>query len=256
MVRQSSGPMEGGERLSTDDLLLALANQPRRILLFHLRQNGVASVEELVDVVYDLADVPREVGEPDRRRLAQAIVAHHLPYLERLGLVVSPLPTRVELASGPWKLGDWLDLAVRRELRSSPATGVEAAPEEQTITVLLVDDEPDLADTVGEVLTKHNEDLEVVAAESAPDAYAILQEVAFDCVVSDYLMPAIDGLDFLTAVREEFPALPFILFTNKGSEEIAIEAIDREVTAYVRKNEDTDRYDRLAGQIRAAVTRG
>lgn len=256
MVNQWSGPREGTTQLTTDDLLRALASQPRRILLFHLRQNGVAPVDELVDVVYDLADVERAVGDRDRRRLHRVLVDHHIPYLERLGLVVAPVPTRVELASAPETFGAWLDLAVRRELETSTPAQVDADEETpQMVTILLVDDEPDLAEVVGEILMKHNDDFQVVTAETAPDAYGLLQEVTVDCIVSDYLMPAIDGLDFLTAVREEYPNLPFVLFTNKGSEEVAIEAIDREVTAYVQKSEDTDRYDRLATQIRAAVAK-
>lgn len=254
MVTQWTGPAANDDRLTTDDLFFLLGNQPRRLLLFHLRQNGVAPVDELVDVVADLGDVNREVGRDDRARLEKVICFHHLPLLERHGLVVIRLPSRVELPPVSEELGEWLDLAIRRELQASNA---DEEPSDtgmgDTITILLVDDEPNLADVVGGLLMAHNEDFRVVTAENAPDAYATLREEEIDCIVSDYLMPAIDGLDFLQAVREEFPTLPFILFTNKGSEEIASKAIEREVTGYVRKSEDTKRYDRLAVQIRTAV---
>jgi DNA-binding NtrC family response regulator len=53
-------------------------------------------------------------------------------------------------------------------------------------------------------------------------------------------MPGVDGLEFLASVREEYPDLPFILFTGKGSEEIASEAISRGVTDYLQKETGTD----------------
>jgi len=53
----------------------------------------------------------------------------------------------------------------------------------------------------------------------------ILANQGVDCIVSDYDMPRTNGIEFLEAVRDQHPELPFILYTGKGSEEVAGEAI-------------------------------
>jgi PAS domain S-box-containing protein len=75
------------------------------------------------------------------------------------------------------------------------------------------------------------------------------------CVVSDYDMPDMDGLSLLRSVRERDDSLPFILFTGKGSEEIASEVISAGVTDYLQKKGTTDQYRLLANRIEQAVSR-
>jgi PAS domain S-box-containing protein len=65
-------------------------------------------------------------------------------------------------------------------------------------------------------------------------------------------MPTQNGLEFLQVVRNTHSELPFILFTGKGSEEIASEAISVGVTDYLQKR-GTEQYDRLATRIQHAV---
>jgi len=68
-------------------------------------------------------------------------------------------------------------------------------------------------------------------------------------------MPRTDGLEFLEAVRADYPDLPFILFTGKGSEEIASEAISSGVTDYLQKGAGTNRYTVLANRVENATCR-
>jgi len=75
----------------------------------------------------------------------------------------------------------------------------------------------------------------------------------FDCVISDYDMPDRDGIEFLESVREEYPDLPFILYTGKGSEEVASDAISAGATDYLQKQSDTSQYTVLANRITNAV---
>lgn len=124
---------------------------------------------------------------------------------------------------------------------------------ERQIRVLHVDDEANLAETSALWLEKVSDRLSVVTETSAPDGLDRLDEEDIDCIVSDYDMPEMNGLEFLEAVRETHPDLPFILFTGKGSEEIASEAISAGVTDYLQKEVGTDQYTLLANRIERAV---
>ena len=123
-----------------------------------------------------------------------------------------------------------------------------------TIRVLHVDDEPELADLVTTFLERENERFETETATSAKKGLERLSESDFDCIVSDYDMPGQNGIEFLKAVREDYPELPFILYTGKGSEEIAADAISAGVTDYLQKGSGTSQYAVLANRITNTVS--
>ena len=126
------------------------------------------------------------------------------------------------------------------------------APQE-TIRVLHVDDDSAFRDLTTTCLERERETFAVEAAASASEGLTRLDEVEFDCVVSDYEMPGSDGIEFLEAVREDHPSLPFILYTGKGSEEVASDAISAGVTEYLQKESGTGQYAVLANRIENAV---
>ncbi|MFC7078495.1 hybrid sensor histidine kinase/response regulator [Haloarcula halophila] len=122
-----------------------------------------------------------------------------------------------------------------------------------TIQVLHVDDEPDFADMTATFLEREDERFVIETATSASAGAAQLEQNRFDCVISDYDMPSQNGIEFLKSVREQYPELPFILFTGKGSEEVASDAISAGVTDYLQKEGGTDQYTVLANRITNAV---
>jgi len=129
-----------------------------------------------------------------------------------------------------------------------------AGPQERdTVRVLHVDDDPDVTELTGLLLERADDDLSVVGETSVVEGLNRLGEAEFDCIVSDYDMPNTDGLEFLDIVREQYPDLPFILFTAQGNEEIASEAIAAGATDYMQKGGSTEQYEVLANRIRNAV---
>jgi PAS domain S-box-containing protein len=118
-----------------------------------------------------------------------------------------------------------------------------------------VDDDPGVSDLAAELLEREDEELAVETATSASEGLDRLADGGFDCVVTGYDMPGRDGIEFLEAVHEEHPELPFILFTGKGSEAVASETISAGVTDYLQKEAGTEQYAVLATRIRNVVTR-
>ncbi|MFB6173794.1 MAG: PAS domain S-box protein [Halobacteriales archaeon] len=102
-------------------------------------------------------------------------------------------------------------------------------------------------------LEREDDRIEVSTATSASQGLDRFANGDFDCIVSDYDMPGRTGIEFLEAVREEHSDLPFILFTGKGSEEVASDAISAGATDYLQKEPGTDQYELLANRIRNAV---
>ncbi|TKX80337.1 PAS domain S-box protein [Halorubrum sp. SD626R] len=123
------------------------------------------------------------------------------------------------------------------------------------VSVLLVDDDPALAGLTADILSEQESQFAVETVTSASEGLDRLATDNFDCIVSDYDMPGQNGIEFLKTVREEDPALPFILYTGKGSEAVASDAIAAGVTDYLQKDSGTAQYTILANQIRNAVER-
>ncbi|WP_148416645.1 PAS domain S-box protein [Haloferax sp. KTX1] len=121
------------------------------------------------------------------------------------------------------------------------------------VAVLHVDDDESFAELTAAFLEREHDRFRVATETSVAAGLDRLADEEFDCVVSDYDMPSLDGLDFLDAVRENDPELPFILYTGKGSEEVASDAISAGVTDYLQKEHGTSQYTVLANRIENAV---
>ena len=123
------------------------------------------------------------------------------------------------------------------------------------IRVLHVEDDPAFADLASTMLDREHPAISVESVGSADAGLEVLAEGEIDCVVSDFDMPETDGLEFLDLVRERHGDIPFVLFTGKGSEEIASEAISAGVTDYIQKGSGREGYTMLANRIENAVER-
>lgn len=121
--------------------------------------------------------------------------------------------------------------------------------------VLYVDDEPDLLE-LGKLFLEADGHFVVDTRASAAEALATLTTGRYDAIISDYLMPEMDGITFLKQVRGSGSTIPFILFTGRGREEVVVEAINNGVDFYLQKGGDpTAQFTELAHKIRLAVER-
>ena len=123
-----------------------------------------------------------------------------------------------------------------------------------TIHVLHVDDEPEFADLAATFIERGDERFAVETATSADEGLDRLRDNGFDCIVSDYDMPGQNGIEFLETVCETHPDLPFILYTDKGSEKVASDALSAGATDYLQKETGTGQYELLANRIENAVS--
>jgi PAS domain S-box-containing protein len=123
------------------------------------------------------------------------------------------------------------------------------------ISILYVDDENVLLEATRLYLERTGE-FTVTTCLSAKEALNRIESTTFDAVVADYEMPGMDGLAFLKVLRSANNSIPFILFTGKGREEVAIEALNSGADFYLQKGGDPrSLFAELTNRIRQAVQR-
>jgi CheY-like chemotaxis protein/anti-sigma regulatory factor (Ser/Thr protein kinase) len=102
-------------------------------------------------------------------------------------------------------------------------------------TVLVVDDSAVDRRLVAEYL-KVDQDLHLEYAVHGAEALEKMESQLPDLVVTDLIMPEVDGLELVAAVRNRYPLVPVILMTSKGSEEIVVRALQSGAASYVPKH--------------------
>ena len=108
------------------------------------------------------------------------------------------------------------------------------------VTILAVDDSAVDRRLVGGLL-ENEADFHVEYAAHGVEALEKLDRDVPDLVVTDLMMPRMNGLELVTAIRRQHPLVPVILMTSKGSEEIAVEALQRGAASYVPKRSLAER---------------
>lgn len=101
-------------------------------------------------------------------------------------------------------------------------------------TILVVDDSKVDRKLSGRLLERHKE-YNVVYATNGKDALQQLELHVPDLVVTDIQMPEMDGLELVEAIKIEYPLIPVVLMTAKGSEVTAVHALERGAASYVPK---------------------
>jgi DNA-binding response OmpR family regulator len=139
----------------------------------------------------------------------------------------------IPIWSWPAGLGaDQLAAAPRGERPSHQDTGLRRAVGASP-AVLIVDDEPMLADAVRGYLTRRGYDVDL--AGSGEDALARMRQAARDLVVLDYSLPGMDGLEALRRLKQLSPGAEVVMLSGHGTDETAEAAIRLGAFSYLPK---------------------
>jgi PleD family two-component response regulator len=120
------------------------------------------------------------------------------------------------------------------------------------IHVLHIDDQMDQLRFTKMFLESSDDGLKVEDTTSVEEAMNMLKRHRYDCVVADYHMPDVDGIELARRIRESHK-VPLIMYTAWGSDEVAEDAFAVGVDDYIRKELEPSHYQILARRIRMMV---
>jgi len=115
--------------------------------------------------------------------------------------------------------------------------------------ILVIDDEKIILQLTSMILKSKG--YEVVTADGGERGLELIREQLPQVVLLDYMMPGMDGMTTLRKIRERFPSTYVIMFTGKGSEEIAVELMKAGASDYILKPfNNQDLVDRIENVLR------
>ncbi|MHA1965300.1 MAG: response regulator [Candidatus Thorarchaeota archaeon] len=123
------------------------------------------------------------------------------------------------------------------------------------IRVLVIDDDEDLLFLAGKFLTREDERIQLVSATTDQEALQLIEEEEFDAIVCDHILgpDSMTGLELLEWVREINPHIPFIIFTGRSQEAVAIRALNLGADYYLKKG--TEEFRELFTQLANRITK-
>lgn len=101
--------------------------------------------------------------------------------------------------------------------------------------ILHVDDNKDELELIRTIIERLDGNIELLTVNSGVSALETLTNEAVDCVISDYRMPGMDGLELLQLLRKRDEGLPVVILTSEGDEGVRQRAIDMGADGYFRK---------------------
>jgi len=116
--------------------------------------------------------------------------------------------------------------------------------------LLLVDDEPGVLESVKAYL-EYDDNFKVQTATNVNEAWELLQQEQPDLVISDVMMPQVDGYQFLKKLREDprFQTLPVIFLTARGMTSDRIQGYQAGCDAYLPKPFDPDELEAIVKNL-------
>lgn len=120
--------------------------------------------------------------------------------------------------------------------------------------ILAVDDSPTMRRIIINSLKKAGFS-DVVEATDGKDALAKMKVNAFDFIITDWNMPEMDGMTFVTNIRasDQFKAIPILMVTTRSVQDDIVEAVKAGVNSYIVKPFTPDTLKEKIEQVLANV---
>jgi PAS domain S-box-containing protein len=125
-------------------------------------------------------------------------------------------------------------------------------PRGEAIRVLHIDDEQDQLEFIKIFMADIDPTIKIESTTSTSEALKKLNESQYDCIICDYQMPEMNGVDLAKIIRLK-ENTPIIIYTGRGSEEVVEAAFAAEVDDYIQKEATPGHYRVLAKNIRQIV---
>ncbi len=128
--------------------------------------------------------------------------------------------------------------------------------DKKTLKILIIDDNLEDRKTLQRYLKANSQQKYIVLeAEEGEEGLAVCQSETPDCIILDYSLPDLDGLEFLMLLRKENDdiSIPIIMLTGQGNEFIAVQAMKLGAQDYLVKGKVNE--DLLERTIRYAIER-
>jgi GAF domain-containing protein len=188
------------------------------------------------EVEVTVADTGTGMSEPIRRRIFEPFFSTKGPTGTGLGLaMVYGIVSRhggeilVNSAEGA---GSTFTIRLPAGLRPPAPVARALSSNGESVRVLVIDDEPFVRDTLGEMLRQQHH--QVVVADDGASGLARFREGAFDMVMTDLAMPGMSGWQVAQAVKAARPQVPVVLVTGWGVEvqadQLHTHGVDRVMT--------------------------
>lgn len=120
---------------------------------------------------------------------------------------------------------------------------------DKKLRILHIDDDSNCLIFTKRFLEKNDPSLEIVSAESLDESLSLIEKYNFDCVISDFVMPTVEGIELKEKISVK-GTTPFIFYTGKWSPEDISAAFAAGVNDFIQKEVDPSHYQVLAKRIR------
>lgn len=122
------------------------------------------------------------------------------------------------------------------------------------ISVLYIEPNQRIQKLIKSNIEKEHTDIHIITAKNSVEGFKLLDERRFDCIICEYDISDMNGLEFLDEIRHKEIDIPFILFADRCSNKIVRKVINNKSSDYIDKELNNKQYALLANRITNQVS--